>query len=370
MLTDKIFSEVSSISRDLISKQQLETIREYEQNGGVAVWGTGRAGEYAINFCRNHGIQPVCVADSFSHEANSTFQGLPLLSSSDFFHKFPRSLVIIACLYTYGIDKLLEEKRHQYLTFDTNLLDLCRSGIPYQDIVVNESDKIEEVYTLLADDASKYVFEQIIKYRLSLDRDYIKDLNTQPIYFGNDVVPTFCGNTFVDCGAYIGDTLLSFCRSNCCSCDTYYALEPSQTIFERLKDCINSHAITNAAAMQVGAWDRKDVLRFVDFSNGASHISEAGSLEIQVNSLDNLFLDKNVDFIKMDIEGAERQALLGAKKIIQDRTPILSFSIYHKAHDLWNLPLLVREINPDYRFYIRHHSPFGDDTVLYAIPRG
>ena len=70
----------------------------------------------------------------------------------------------------------------------------------------------------------------------------------------------------------------------------------------------------------------------------------------------------------MDIEGAEKQAILGAKSIIQEQNPILALSIYHKPEDFWELPLLIKSINKKCRMYIRHHTSYSADTVLYCVP--
>lgn len=84
-------------------------------------------------------------------------------------------------------------------------------------------------------------------------------------------------------------------------------------------------------------------------------------------ALDNFLSDKKIDIIKMDIEGAELEALKGAKDIIERQKPCLCLSVYHKKWDVLELPLYIKSLNPGYKFYMRHHT-FGIwDTVLYAI---
>ena len=72
------------------------------------------------------------------------------------------------------------------------------------------------------------------------------------------------------------------------------------------------------------------------------------------------------DYIKMDIEGAEKEALQGARETIKDFTPNLAISIYHKPEDLWEIPILINEINPNYDFFIRCHNHLCLETVLYC----
>ena len=90
---------------------------------------------------------------------------------------------------------------------------------------------------------------------------------------------------------------------------------------------------------------------------------------VSVIDLDTYFEKEGVvpTYIKMDIEGAEHKAIEGAKNIIANNKPRLAISIYHKQEDLWDLPKLLLDIRPDYKFYIRHYTMGFADTVLYAV---
>ena len=73
------------------------------------------------------------------------------------------------------------------------------------------------------------------------------------------------------------------------------------------------------------------------------------------------------DFIKMDIEGGEQDALFGMKKIIAARKPALAISLYHRPEDIFSIPLFLNQLNPDYSFYLRNYGEHAMETVLYAI---
>ena len=81
------------------------------------------------------------------------------------------------------------------------------------------------------------------------------------------------------------------------------------------------------------------------------------------------YINKNerVTFIKFDIEGAELEALKGAKGIISSYRPKLAICLYHKKEDYWQIPYYVKELVPEYKLYIRHYSNYSSETVLYAI---
>ena len=97
-------------------------------------------------------------------------------------------------------------------------------------------------------------------------------------------------------------------------------------------------------------------------------IDSKQSVPINVLSIDDFMKDKEAPtFIKMDIEGSETEALLGAKKIIKKYKPKLAISVYHNATDLWKIPLLIKSLNNDYKIYLRHYSNEIMDTICYAV---
>lgn len=100
--------------------------------------------------------------------------------------------------------------------------------------------------------------------------------------------------------------------------------------------------------------------------NGADD-NEDNAGVVEVVALDDVLFDKEITFIKMDIEGAEYAALKGASRIIGSQKPKLAICIYHKPQDIWELPELILQLNSEYRFYIRHYSYKDNETVLYAF---
>jgi FkbM family methyltransferase len=95
----------------------------------------------------------------------------------------------------------------------------------------------------------------------------------------------------------------------------------------------------------------------------------------QDNSLLSISIDdfvanrnlKKLDFIKFDIEGTELEALKGAKETIQKFKPKLAICLYHKTEDLWTIPLYIKEILPEYKLYLDHHTVMSYETILFAI---
>jgi FkbM family methyltransferase len=124
----------------------------------------------------------------------------------------------------------------------------------------------------------------------------------------------------------------------------------------------------NVEIVNKGLWHKNETLKFHKMG-GSSHISPDGEEIIEVISLDEYLKDekKPVTFIKMDIEGTELNALKGAEQTIRKYKPKLAICIYHKPEDVWEIPNLLLEFVPDYKFYIRHYCLTHVETVLYAL---
>jgi hypothetical protein len=118
--------------------------------------------------------------------------------------------------------------------------------------------------------------------------------------------------------------------------------------------------------MQTGAYSKDGELRFSASGRTNGFFNESGELVIPVRKLDSV-VSEDPALIKMDIEGSEKDALLGAVNTIKRAKPKLAIAAYHYAHDLWRLVDVIREINPEYKFYLRHYSETGLESVIYAI---
>lgn len=190
-------------------------------------------------------------------------------------------------------------------------------------------------------------------------------------YFEKDIIRAHSENeVFIDAGCFnLMDTLRFI--------DSYpkfkkvYAFEPDVSNY---KECIKrkEELYDDSAKIEIlnkGLWSRVGKLSFDGGQTSASIISEYGEETIDVTSIDSFLEGKKetVTFIKMDIEGAELEALKGAKDTIMRDKPDLAICIYHKDEDIVEIPKYILELNPDYKLYIRHYSWAMWETVLYAV---
>jgi FkbM family methyltransferase len=131
----------------------------------------------------------------------------------------------------------------------------------------------------------------------------------------------------------------------------------------------NAEGIRNVEMIQTGLWSRKDKLYFnsMDTNPSAARIVNNGAESIDVVSIDEFLDGKKATLIKMDIEGAELEALKGAQKTIEKFRPKLAVCLYHKPEDILKIPHYILGLIPDYKLYIRHYSSTENENVLFAV---
>jgi FkbM family methyltransferase len=119
-----------------------------------------------------------------------------------------------------------------------------------------------------------------------------------------------------------------------------------------------------------GVWNKNSIISYgkENFGQTASYsIYKKDNLKkTEMVKLDDILYGKRITLIKMDIEGAELNALKGTENIIKAQKPNLAICLYHKLNDFWEIPLFIKTLVPEYHLYVKHHSSTFWGTVLYA----
>jgi FkbM family methyltransferase len=143
------------------------------------------------------------------------------------------------------------------------------------------------------------------------------------------------------------------------------AFEPDKNTFKRL--AANFAGEKRVEPINAGLHRRKATLHFDNAGTRGSILVEKGGIEVPVVGLDEVLGGDRVTYIKMNIEGAELEALKGGERAIKRWAPKLAISAYHRPSDLWQVPDMVRSLRPDYKLYLRQHDGGVIETVLYAL---
>lgn len=229
-------------------------------------------------------------------------------------------------------------------------------------------EKHKDSFVVVASqDFEREMYQQLLLAEFPKERIFLSSNFGAVQYFDDNVISHENGEVYLDVGCCNAGTLLDF-REWCK--DSYkfiYAFEPDNLSFLKCKKVIESNLIKNVELINSGAWSCTDEVFFKSCGSGISTISKTGDTHINVVSIDEVLNGKKVTFIKMDIEGSELEALRGAKNTIINYHPKLAVCIYHKPEDIIEIPLFLKSLVSDYKFYIRHYTQSASETVLYAI---
>ena len=237
------------------------------------------------------------------------------------------------------------------------------------------SEELQSVYKLLADEKSKEVFENVVRYKLSGDLKYLRAVET-PSEEKFDLMNIGIDETYVDLGAYDGDTLIEFLNETTMQFRKLYAMEPDIRNYRKMKRRLYMIGSALFECYNCGAWNEDTSIVF-DLRSGRGSravpadgkpMNSARFREIKMMKVDTMMRGEPATYIKFDVEGAEENALEGASKTIAEFKPKLNIALYHRNEDMFKLPLLVNKMNKKYKLYMRHHPYIPDwDTNLYCI---
>jgi FkbM family methyltransferase len=234
---------------------------------------------------------------------------------------------------------------------------------------------IERAMACYGDQASLDAIEAIARWRWLSDASGLPEPDAFGQYMPKGLYDLPASLRMIDCGAYTGDTLEAL-QNRGFEFETYVGLEPDPSNYERLVKKTRM-AGPVCIALPCGAWSDARMLSFVpddaagSVMKGDQANALAGSVGIQTLSIDEAFYGLRPNFIKMDIEGAESEALLGAADCIADFQPNLAISSYHHPMDLWLLPIQIKSLMmrggaQGQHLALRCHAMASFDSVIYA----
>lgn len=220
-----------------------------------------------------------------------------------------------------------------------------------------------------ADERSRQVFDTIVDRAIggNASIDLMPSICEPDQYFVPGLVPLLEDENYVDIGAYDGDTVRYFLKANHGRFKAIHALELDPANYRKLhENMAKLPESVRISTYNIGAWNEHGTLNFL--AGLTDSTLGQGDEKGTVAPLDSILSGQPVSFIKMDIEGAEPQALQGAQEIVRNQHPKLAICVYHHISHLWEIPAYIRKLSPDYQLYLRHHTNLEYETVCYAIP--
>jgi len=276
---------------------------------------------------------------------------------------------IIVLAFGAGYESLYKRinemsKRHLLLAPDVPVVG---GGLFTYGYCMENADKLQKVYDLLADDVSRQTFADIINFRISGKIEYLNKCTFPREKIFTDIIRLGDSETYIDMGAYNGDTVLEFAELTGGKYKRIFAMEPDARNYRKLTK--STDGMERISLFNAAAWSEDTVLTFSERSGRNSRLVQDGGARLtQVAALRGDSLSENATLIKMDVEGAEHHALTGCRESLKSGSKLIC-ALYHRTEDIFDLPLLVHEINPELKLYIRHlmYIPAWE-TNLYCIP--
>lgn len=237
------------------------------------------------------------------------------------------------------------------------------------DVMCNRVEDYRWLYEKLADWRSKAILNEIISYWFTFDLDRLWDLseNVFPEYYDLDLLECGSDEVLVDCGAYAGESSKDFIN-------TYgeykriYCYELTPKTYKLLET--NLLGLDSVVLKNKGVSDKNETVYIEDNVDAGNSIVRKGNCPVELVALDD-DIEEPVTCIKMDIEGAEKAALCGARNHIINERPKLLICAYHIPEDIFDIPRMIMDMREDYKLYLRYdgipNRIWTCDYVIYAL---
>lgn len=337
----------------------------------ILIYGMGNGAEKVLELCRKYGIRPAGLFASDSHARTGVFQGFPVMARSEALQKYPTALILLA----FGTERPEEITELLALSRDDRLripdVPLLGGESLTPDNVASREDEIRRCRGLFSDAASRALFDSLLEAKLtghpeavmantSLRTELLDHLNLGP------------QEDYLDLGAYRGDTMEEFLSLTGGNYRTMTAMEPDAHNYRKLHEAFGGFPRTTL--YPYASWNVSTSLEFTgkggrncakkpELPGKYTHLHPVEALPVDALSLE-------VSYVKMDVEGAEAETLLGMAQTIRRCRPKLLISAYHRPDDFITLPLLAAQLLPDADFYLRRTPCIPTwEIQLCVLPR-
>ncbi|MDR3159925.1 MAG: FkbM family methyltransferase [Zoogloeaceae bacterium] len=344
------------------------------EGDSVWIYGAGNKGREVMRVLARRGYVIAGFLDTHA-KPGQRVDNIPVLTLNDVNHAPPNHSVVIA-IHNYkaeipALQNAIQKKGFQRTLNVVELYNALPGVFPDHYWLTDRTAyrafgaALDRLDSLLADEASHHWLEAVLRFRLSGDYAALPEPHLGDQYRPQDLPAWPNPLRFIDCGAFDGDTLEHLAGAGYAFA-AIAAFEPDAENFCRLAQASGQYG--NAVCFPCALGSKTELLRFSADADMSSHLSSTGTRHVQCVTLDEVLPAFAPNLIKMDIEGAELEALRGARRMIARHRPGLAISLYHTPGHLWQIPLLLQDWDLGYRFYLRGHARNSCELVLYALP--
>ena len=343
----------------------------------IVMYGMGNGADKIIGICERYGIE---ICDFFASDGfvrGHSFHGKTVLSYSEVKEKYGAENIIVLLSFASSLPDVLANIYRIAEECELYAPDVPVSGdnLFNSEFFEKNKDNISAARGLLSDERSREVFDSVINYKMSGDVNFLRNSHSDIGEAYRDILHAEKFEKIADLGAYNGDTLREI-KPYAKRLKLAIAFEPDRRSFKKLSEYAAGEDF-KINCLNLAAWSEKDTLIFDDGGSRNSNLLRADSLsvgkaartvEVGADSLDDILCGESVDYIKFDVEGAEKEAIRGAEETIKKYAPALAVSVYHRSEDIFSLALLISSLCPEYKLYMRRREYVPAwDTLLFAV---
>lgn len=336
----------------------------------IVLYGTGNGADKLFRVFDDYGIKvsDIFVSDEFYR--GQTFHDFSCLTFSMIQEKYDDCIVVLA--FAAFRPDLLAKIKTIMEQYEVLAPEVSVFGTDYfsMETINQYSSNIDNLYSILADEKSKEVFASLMEYKISGKIQYLFNCETPREEVFQNIIQLGDQETYVDLGAYRGDTIDEFLQMTDQRFSKIFALEPDLKNYKKLTEYVATLPDTLANRISLwnkASWSKEQILSFDGGGGRNSNIGE-GKFTVHGIDVDGILNGQKVTYIKMDVEGAESETISGLSKTLRQWKPALAISAYHHTGDLFTLPFEVLNKNSEYRIFLRHHPYIPAwETNFYCI---
>lgn len=337
-----------------------------DEKSPIVIYGTGNGADTVLDIFEKYGIKAsaVCASDGFVRSRE--FHGFKVIGIQQVISDFDTPLFCLcfaSCIpsVTQSIIKLSRSDK-----LLVPVVPVFGNDIINKAFLECNRAKIDAAYELLCDRDSRSVFENILTFEFTGELDYLLQSESKKSDALLKLLKLSSHEHYADLGAYRGDTLEELVNLTG-GFEKAYAFEPDPKTFKKLS--ASTEGVNNLWLFPYALWNKDTQLGFSGNGGRQSSLSlKESKLSVKAVALDNILKDTPITYIKADVEGAEKEAIIGMSRILKEQKPKLCISAYHRSSDIFDLILQIRQINPQYKFFLRHHHYIPAwDTNIYCI---
>ncbi|MBQ7338884.1 MAG: FkbM family methyltransferase [Clostridia bacterium] len=359
---------ISSLRADLWERLQ-------DTNKQILLYGTGNGADKICEVCAHYGIRVEGFFASDDFVRGQSFRGKTVLRFSEACARYGADNILVLVAFASALPDVMANVQAVASVCETYIPEVPVRGdtLFTREYARAHLAELEEVFALLADERSRQVLCDTVRFRLTGELSLLRATEDDKQTVMTTILRPADYRSFCDVGAYDGDTIRELLAISP-QLTRIHAIEPDRRNYRKLLAAVEGlPPHLNVTLHNCAAWDKEEALLFDDSGNRNAGYDPTAkrTAAVQGRQIDALLDGERVDYIKYDVEGSDAQALCGSAATIRAQRPDLLLSLYHRTEDIFALPLLLHEICPDYKLRMRRYPYIPAwDLNLYAVTRG